>query len=86
MQLPLSIGLRTMATASCAYSSGRPMRRGNALSRVSSACISGGASDVIPVSKRLGAIATERMPSVPRSRAIGSIIAATPAFAAVYAT
>ena len=86
MQQPLSIGFSTMATASLAYSSGRPMRLGNAASLVSTSANSSGIPLVMPVLNRLGAMARTRMPRLPRSRAIVSVMPAIPALAAVYAT
>ena len=80
---PLSIGLSMIASASLAYSSGRPIRRGNAASFTSTSLKSSGMPAVMPVSNRLGAIALTRIPSEPRSRAIVSDIAATAAFDAV---
>ena len=62
------------------------MRFGNAASFVSMSANSSGMPAVMPVLNRLGAIATTRMPMLPRSRAIVSVIPAMPAFAAVYAT
>jgi hypothetical protein len=59
------------------------MRLGKAASRVSCAAISSGIRCVMPVAKRLGAIAITRIPRLPRSRAIVRHIPAMPAFAAV---
>ena len=72
-----------MATASLAYSSGRPMRLGKAASLVRASANSSGIPLVIPVLKRLGAMAMTRMPRLPRSRAMVSIMPAMPALAAV---
>src|ERR1700752_4642471 len=80
---PLSIGLSTMAAASFAYSMGRPIRLGNAASRVSVAAISSGTIAVNPVKNRLGAIASTRMPIDPRSRAMVRHMPAIAALAAV---
>ena len=83
---PLSIGFSMMATARRAYSSGRPMRLGNAASAVSWSSNSFGMPAVRPVAKRLGAIVLTRIPSDPRSRAIVNDMPAIPALAAVYDT
>ena len=56
---PLSIGFSTMATASLPYSSGRPMRFGNAASLVSTSANSSGMPSVRPVLNRLGAMASD---------------------------
>lgn len=82
MVWPLSMGLRMMASASQANSSGRPGRRGNAASLVSVAITSSCAPSIRPVANRLGAMASTRMPRLPRSRAIGRLIPAIPALAA----
>jgi hypothetical protein len=83
MQEPLSIGFSTIATASRAYSLGRPIRLGNAASLVSVSANSSGMLAVRPVLNRLGAIDSTRMPRLPRSRAIVRVIPAMPALAAV---
>src|SRR6516162_7303688 len=80
---PLSIGLSTIAATSLAYSIGRPIRLGKAASRVNVAAISSGTIWVNPVRNRLGAIASTRIPSDPRSRAMVRHIPAMPALAAV---
>ena len=81
--LPFNIGFSTMATARRAYSSGLPIRFGNAASLVSVSVIASGILAVAPVAKRLGAMATTLMPIEPRSRAIVNVMAAMPPLAAV---
>src|ERR1700678_1731660 len=60
MVWPLSIGFFTIASASQAYSSGRPARLGNAASLVRVAMISSEAPSSRPVANRLGAIVITR--------------------------
>ena len=79
---PLSIGFSMIATTSLAYSSGLPIRFGNAASLTSRLHLVRHAW-TSPVSNRLGAIAFTRMPNEPRSRAMVSDMPATPAFDAV---
>src|SRR5688500_15569801 len=83
MQPPLSIGFSTIATTSFPYSSGRPMRFGKAASLVRAAANSSGIPCVMPVAKRLGAMARARIPRLPRSRAMVRAMPAMPALAAV---
>ena len=66
MHAPLSIGFSTIATTSRPYSSGRPIRFGKAASLVNASANSFGMSLVMPVEKRLGAIAMTRMPRLPK--------------------
>src|SRR3954451_22553938 len=62
---------------------GAPHPLGKAASRTRVAAISSGIRAVAPVANRLGAIASTRMPSEPRSRAMVRHIPAMAAFAAV---
>ena len=69
--LPVEHRVLDDGDASFAYSSGRPRRLGNAASLVSTLANSSGMPSVSPVANRLGAMASTRMPMLPRSRAIG---------------
>ena len=61
--------------ARCAYSGGRPSRRGNGMLAASAWRAGSGSPARSGVSKRPGAIVTTRIPSEARSRAIGSVMA-----------
>ena len=69
-----------MCSTSCANSSGTPIRLGNGTIDVSPSFIVSGTNPKIGVSKLPGAIVITRMPSTPRSRAIGSVMPTTPPF------
>jgi hypothetical protein len=75
MVVPLSIGFRTMASASCAYSAGSPSRDGNGTCWPSDSCAFSGRPANIGVLKRPGAMVITRMPSRARSRAMGNVMA-----------
>src|SRR5262249_41979885 len=82
MVVPLSIVISHTLATSWANSSGRPSRAGNGTCAPSEACTSGGMPSIIGVWKIPGAIDTQRMPKRASSRAMGSVMPATPALVA----
>mmetsp|Transcript_14182 Transcript_14182/g.42610 ORF Transcript_14182/g.42610 Transcript_14182/m.42610 type:complete len:235 (-) Transcript_14182:93-797(-) len=75
-----------MASTSFAYSAGSPSRDGNGTAAASSSLMCGGSPSIIGVLKRPGAMVTQRTPVRARSRAMGSVMPATAALDAAYAT
>ncbi len=75
-----------MCSASCANSSGRPRRLGATTETASPALTWSLAAAIMGVPKMPGAIVSTRIPYEPRSRAMGSVIAATAPLLAPYAT
>src|SRR5690606_8540291 len=78
MTSPFSMTFSIMWRTSAANSTGLPRRGGKGTLRPSESCTSCGMPAIIGVSKMPGAMETTRMPERASSRAIGSVMAATP--------
>lgn len=86
MTTPFSMAFSMLCTTSDANSSGRPARTGNSMAFFSPARTLSDMAAVMAESNMLGATVTTRMPNRDRSRAIGSVMAATAPLLAAYAT
>ncbi|MNW63045.1 hypothetical protein D3C74_412120 [compost metagenome] len=79
------MGFSTIARTRRANSSGRPSRRGCGTWAARDSWASAGNDAIMGVLKMPGAIVMTRMRRSARSRASGSVMAATPPFEAAYA-
>ena len=84
--VPFNIEFSTPSLTTLANSSGFPGLRGNSITLVKLALTLSLIIAVMPLSKRLGAIVTTRIPYLARSRVSGSVREANAPFEAAYET
>ena len=84
--VPFNIEFSTPSLTTLANSSGFPGLRGNSITLVKLALTLSLIKAVMPLSKRLGAIVTTRIPYLARSRVKGSVREAKAPFDAAYET
>ena len=84
--VPFNIEFSTLSLTTLANSSGFPGLRGNSITLVKLALTLSLIKAVMPLSKRLGAIVTTRIPYLARSRVSGSVREANAPFEAAYET